>query len=202
MTTYTPSKKIKAYLQMIEQFRTKEGIKKGEVAGTFSMRDIRGMKRLLNNYGKIKEHERQELFDALISAIDRDYHQNGNLNWHHTLSPFGIDDKQRSQGLEWLCKNLRRWEREAKGKFRLDSRFCAFVNGVRDAITHGQFKEFRFGGFQKTAPDNHITSKYGVFNVIPIWQIILNDGTSFAYSYGSWQSNSGLEYSPDFNIKE
>lgn len=202
MTTYTPSKKIKQYLSRIEEMRTKEGIKKGEIAGTFSMRDIRGMKRLLNNYGRIKEVERQALFDALILAIDQNYFETENLNWHHTFSLFGIDEEQTRKGLEWFRKNLKRWEREAKGKYRLNSQFTAFVSGVRDAITHEQFKEFRFGGFQKNAPDTNISYKYGVFNVIPIWQVVMNDGTAFAYSYGSWQSNTDIEYGPDFNIKE
>lgn len=202
MKTYIESKKIKEYLARIEAMRTKDGIKKGEIAGTFSMRDIRSMKRLLNNYGKIKEVERQALFGALILAIEQDYFQEGEINWYHKLSLFGIDEAQTQKGLEWFRKNLKRWEREAKGKYRLDSNFAFFVKGVRDAVTNEQFKEFRFGGFQKNAPNTDAARNYGVFNVIPIWQVVMNDGTTFAYSYGSWQSNTDIEYNPDFNLKE
>lgn len=201
---YKPSKKIKAFIERIEAMRTKDGIKAGEISGTFSVSDIRSMRRLLNSYGKIKEEERQALFDALITAVFPRFFDNtrDGKSWYHTKSQLGVDEEQTQKGLEWFRKNLKRWEREAKGKFRLDSKFCSFVGGVQDVITLDMFKEFRFGGFQKTAEDNIVTSRYGLFNVVPIWQVILKDGSSFAYSYGSWQSNSHIDYNPSFQAED
>lgn len=106
--------------------------------------------------------------------------------------PLPITDEMHAKGQEWFIKSKRTVLKQITGGTSEYSQCKALV----ESATNGEIEEFKFVGMCDISSNFCRTHMPRRMTTIPIWKVILKNGGTFTYAYGSWQAGAGVVINP------
>ena len=105
-----------------------------------------------------------------------------------------IDPEHETKGKEWFAKQKRKI---------LKDQPPADLRILEELYEHG-IKQFFFGGYMDSTAAGGGNPNYsyavGRRGIVPIWKVLLNNGTRFSYAYGAWQGYDKVILHPAYEV--